>query len=398
MSFHYATEDEIRRGETTDVYFRRTEQILKAKGLDDIRVVAEVTAGELPENWSWAVLTGIEELAALMKDTPVNIFSMPEGTIFRPRDSNGIRIPIVIIEGVYSKFASFETPLLGLLCQSSGIATTAARIRKAAGSKLVISFGARRMHPVLSTMIDRSAYIGGVDAISCILAAKKMGLEPSGTMPHSLIILFGEQIEAWKAFDEVVPDNIPRVALVDTYFDEKTEAIMASEALGKRLWGIRLDTPGSRKGNFEEIIREVRWELKLRGHQHVKIFTSGALNEESIIKLSKAGADGFGVGTRISNAPTVNFALDIVEKEGKPVAKRGKYGGLKSAWRCQKCRSDLVSVSKAENDQKCPKCNSIMKPLLQPLINNGKIVAELPHPKKIRELVVGQLKNFDLGL
>jgi len=323
---------------------------------------------------------------------------MPEGTIFTPRDINGTRIPIAIIEGVYSKFASFETPLLGFLCQSSGITTTAARIRKAAGSKLVISFGARRMHPVLSTMIDRSAYIGGVDAISCILAAKKMGLEPSGTMPHSLIILFGDQIEAWKAFDEVVAENIPRIALVDTYFDEKTEAIMAAEALGERLWGIRLDTPGSRKGDFGEIIREVRWELQLRGYQHVKIFTSGALNEEAIIKLSKAGADGFGVGTRISNAPTINFALDIVEKEGKPVAKRGKYGGLKRVWRCQKCRSDLVSVIKSEENPKCPKCNNTMMPLLKPLIENGKIVAELPHPKKIREKVVEQLKNYNLEL
>jgi nicotinate phosphoribosyltransferase len=396
VSFYYATEDEIKRGETTDVYFKRTEQILKAKGLDKVKVVAEVTAGELPENWSWAVLTGVEELVALMKDVPVDVFSLPEGTIFRPRDVNGVRIPIALIEGEYGKFASLETPLLGLLCQSSGITTTAARIRKVAGNKLVISFGIRRMHPVLSPMIDRSAYIGGVDAVSCILAADKMGLEPSGTMPHSLIILFGQQVKAWKAFDEVVAENIPRVALVDTYFDEKTEAIMAAEALGKRLWGVRLDTPGSRKGNFEEIIREVRWELKLRGYEHVKIITSGGLKEESISKLSKVGADGFGVGTRISNAPTIDFALDIVEMEGNPVAKRGKYGGRKSVWRCQKCRSDLVLINKEKNDPKCPKCSSTMKHLLQPLIKNGKIVTELPHPKKIRQHVVEQLKFYDL--
>lgn len=398
MSFYYATEDEIRRGETTDVYFKRTEQILKAKGLDDRKVVAEVTAGELPENWSWAVLTGVEELAALMKDAPINVFSLPEGTIFRPRDVNGIKIPLAIIEGAYGKFAPLETPLLGLLCQSSGITTTAARIRKAAGNKFVISFGIRRMHPVLSPMIDRSAYIGGVDAVSCVLAAKKMGLEPSGTMPHSLIIMFGQQVEAWKAFDEIVPESVPRVALVDTYFDEKTEAIMAAEALDERLWGVRLDTPRSRKGNFEEIIREVRWELELRGYQHVKIFVSGGLKEESIMKLSKAGADGFGVGTRISNAPTIDFALDIVEKEGKPVAKRGKYGGLKSVWRCQSCRVDLVSMNKAEKDLKCPKCNSTMISLLQPLIKNGKIETELLHPKKIRQYVLEQLKFYDLIL
>jgi len=396
-SFYYATEDEIRRGETTDVYFERTEKILRAKGLDGVRVVAEVTAGGLPENWTWAVLTGVEEVAALMRGVRVNVYSMPEGTIFKPKDINGVRVPVLVVEGVYSRFAAMETPLLGLLCQSSGIATTAARVRKAAGDKLVISFGIRRMHPAISPMIDRSAYIGGVDAVSSILAARRMGLEPSGTMPHSLIIVCGDQVKAWKAFDEEMPESVPRVALTDTYMDEKTEAIMAAEALGDRLWGVRLDTPGSRRGDLEEIVREVRWELDLRGYENIKIFLSGGLREESIIRLSEAGADGFGVGTRISNAPTVDFAFDIVEKEGKPVAKRGKYGGRKQVWRCEKCMVDLVRPS-GENPLSCPKCGKSMIPLLQPLIEEGEIVADLPTAKRLRQRVLEQLKLFDLKL
>jgi len=148
-------------------------------------------------------------------------------------------------------------------------------------------------------------------------------------MPHALIIAFGDQVKAWKAFDEVMPPEVPRVALIDTYYDLKMEAVMVVDALKKRLAGVRLDTPGSRKGDFAEIVREVRWELNIRGYEHVKIYVSGGLDEEAVKTLGEAGADAFGVGTSISNAPTVDFTLDIVELEGRPVAKRGKFGGKK---------------------------------------------------------------------
>jgi len=315
-NFHIATDREIKRGETTDVYFVRTEKILKAKKLDKTPVVADVTAGSLPGNWLWGVLCGIEEEAKLFEGIPVDVYAMAEGTIFSPEDYHGFRIPVMMIEGSYGAFCIYETPMLGLICQASGVATQAARIRKVAGDKTLISFGIRRMHPVLSPMLDRATYIGGFDGASSLSGAKTINLEPTGTMPHALIIIFGDQVKAWKAFDETIEKTVPRVALVDTYFDEKIETIMATEALGKRLAGVRLDTPGSRKGNFAEIVKEVRWELDLRGYKHVKIFVSGGLNEETVKTLLEAGAEAFGVGTCISNAPTIDFAMDIIEKRG----------------------------------------------------------------------------------
>lgn len=390
--FYQATDEEIKKGETTDTYFSRTEKILKAKGLDKVEVVAEVTTGDLPRNWTWGVFCGIEEVAHLFEGYPVNIDAMPEGTVIQPVDYYGIRIPVVVIEGPYGKFSIFETPLLGFLCQASGIATAAAHIRKAAGKKLVLSFGIRRMHPAISPMISRAAYIGGFDGVSCVLSAKRIGIKPSGTMPHALIVVFGDQVKAWRAFDELMPPEVPRIALTDTYFDEKIEAIMAAEALGKRLWGVRLDTPGSRKGSFEEIIREVRWELDVRGYNHVKIFVSGGLNEENVKSLSEAGADGFGIGTWVSNSPTIDFAMDIVELEGKPVAKRGKFGGKKRVWRCSTCLSDVV-LQTDEKKPRCPKCGGQTSPMLKPLIRDGDIVAELPNATKIREYVLSQLEK-----
>jgi len=393
--FHVATDEEIKTGKTTDVYFVRTKKILEARGLTKVRVVAEITSGKLPQNWPWGVLCGVEEVARLLEGYPVDAYSMPEGTVFRPEDHFGVRVPVMFIEGPYGEFCLLETPLLGLLCQASGVASKSARVKKAAGDKLVVAFGIRRMHPALSPMLDRASYIGGLDAVSSLKGAETIGMKPVGTMPHALIIVMGDQVEAWKAFDEIMPEDVPRVALVDTYYDEKVEAVMAAEALKDRLFAVRLDTPGSRRGDFAEIIREVRWELDIRGYSHVKIFLSGGLDEYSVLKYKEAGAEAFGVGTSISNAPVVDFAMDIVEVDGRPAAKRGKLGGKKQVWRCTKCLVDVVKPYNAQ-PPKCPKCGGEMEPLLKPLIKNGQIVAELPKPREIREYVLSQLEKVTL--
>lgn len=388
--FRVATDEEIRRGQTTDVYFRRTTQILKKKGLGKIGALAEVTSGELPRGWPWAILCGVDEVACLFEGRPVDIECMPEGTLFRPADSRGFRIPVMTIEGPYGEYCELETPLLGLLCQASGVATMAARLKKLIGKKLLMAFGIRRAHPALAPMLDRAAYLGGADGVSSLVGAEAIGKKPMGTMPHSLIISLGDQVKAWRTFDEVMPAGVPRIALVDTYYDEKTEALMAAEALGKKLDGVRLDTPGSRKGDLAEIVREVRWELDVRGHEHVKIIVSGGLNDKNIRELSDAGADGFGVGTALSNAPTIDFAMDIVEVGGKPVAKRGKLGGRKKVWRCEKCLSDLLLPAN-RRPPKCPGCGKVMKPLLAPLLKRGRVVGKLPSADEIRELVLRQI-------
>jgi len=393
--FHYASDEEIKRGETTDIYFVRTKQVIEAKGLEKTPVVADVTPGRLPCGWPWGILCGIEEEAHLFENIPVDVYAMPEGSVFYHEDCRGVREPVMRIEGPYGEFCVYETPLLGLICQASGVATSAARVRKVAGEKTLISFGIRRMHPALSPMIDRATYIGGFDAVSSLSGAKLLGVKPVGTMPHALIIVFGDQVKAWRAFDETMPPDVPRVVLVDTYSDEKMEALMAAEALKERLHAVRLDTPASRKGDFAEIIREVRWELDLRGFNDVKIFVSGGLKEENIRELSEAGADAFGVGTSVSNAPTINFAMDIVEIDGKLCAKRGKMGGRKQVWRCQTCLADIV-LPFDKPQPRCPRCGSKTEPMLKPLTKDGKIAAKLAKPGEIREYVLEQISKLTL--
>jgi len=124
--FHIADPKDIKSGRTTDVYFARTVEILKKKGIDKW-VRAEFFAKNLPHDWQWAVLSGIEEVAYLMEGKPVNIRAFNEGTIFKPYE------PVMEIEGMYTDFGVFETAMLGLICQATGVATKAARIRLAAG-------------------------------------------------------------------------------------------------------------------------------------------------------------------------------------------------------------------------------------------------------------------------
>jgi nicotinate phosphoribosyltransferase len=360
--FYIASPEDIKEGRTTDVYFQRTKKILEAKEKDDVHVVMEVTIGSPPDNHPWGVLCGVEEVARLL-------------------------------EGTYHDFCEYETPILGLICQESAVASRAAYVRVAAGEKPVIAFGIRRIHPALAPAMDRAGYIGGLDGVSSVIGAETCGLTATGTMPHALIIVIGDQVEAWKAYDEVVEPESPRIILVDTYYDEKTEAIMAAEALGERLYGVRLDTPSSRRGSFPKIVKEVRWELNLRGRKDVKIFVSGGLNEDTVKELAEAGADAFGVGTWVSGAPTLDFAMDIVEVDGVPHAKRGKLGGKKQVWRCKECLSDMVTPAYAAQPR-CGECGEDMEPMLKPLIKDGRIVAPLKTPREIREHVLSQLRRL----
>ena len=116
--------------------------------------------------------------------------------------------------------------------------------------------------------------------------------------------------------------------LCDTFCDEKRESLAAA-AVGAE--GVRLDTPRSRRGNMREILEEVRWELDSAGYEQVKIFLSGGVNREDIIRYRDI-VDAFGVGGAIANAPVIDFAMDIVEREGVHCAKRGKRGGVKQVY------------------------------------------------------------------
>jgi nicotinate phosphoribosyltransferase len=384
--FHTAQPKDIIDGKITDVYFERSLKILKAKKINPV-VKAEFIAKSLPYNWPWAIFAGLEEAMYLMKHLPIKVRSLKEGTVFYPFE------PVMEIEGRYQDFCVYETAILGLLCQASGVATKAARFKLLAGNRPVISFGARRMHPILAPMIERNAYVGGCDGVAVAKSGEIIGEDPMGTMPHALIICMGSTVDAMRAYDEILAPKFKRVALIDTFLDEKFECLNVAEALGKKLFAVRFDTPSSRRGNFYRILEESRWELNLRGYDSIKFYVSGGIKEEDVPVLNPL-VDGYGIGTSISNAPVVDYSMDIMEVGGKAFAKRGKWSGSKRVLRCIKCGTDQI-VPNNKRQYKC-QCGRKYLDILIPILDHGKQIIKTEHPSKIRNAVLKNIRGLFL--
>ncbi|MFC6863560.1 nicotinate phosphoribosyltransferase [Halomicroarcula sp. GCM10025817] len=355
--FDIVSAETIREGRATDAYFDRTMEALEHAGKNPT-VVAEVTADQFPTG-EWNLLAGLPDAASLFEGRAVDVDALPEGQLF----DGG---PVMRVEGPYREFCRLETALLGLLSHPTAVATRALEVRHAAPGSTVLSFGSRHLHPALGTMVERAALLGGLDGFSNVAAEEAVGRRAGGTMPHALMICFGrgEQEAAWRAFDEAVPDETPRVALVDTYSDEVDEALRATEAVDD-LTGVRLDTTGSRRGDFRHIAREVRWTLDAHGHEDVDIFVSGGLGPRELRALRDV-ADGFGVGSYVSNADPLDFALDIVEVDGEPAAKRGKLTGRKAVYRTADGGHHIGLA-----DRNAP---TDAVELLEPLVRDGEVV------------------------
>jgi nicotinate phosphoribosyltransferase len=348
----------IRDGTATDAYFLRTEETLRHAGVNPT-VVAEVTADQFPTG-EFELFAGLKDAVALLAGRDVDVDALPEGRLF----DGG---PVMRIEGEYLAFARFETSLLGFLSHATGVATAALEARVAAPDSSVLSFGARHVHPSVAGMVERSALVAGLDGFSHVAAGHLLGREAAGTMPHALAILYGRgnQEAAWRAFDEAVGEEVPRVALCDTFSDEVDETVRAAEALGDRLDSVRLDTTRSRRGDFRHILREVRWELDARGREDVDVFASGGLTPADLRRLRDV-ADGFGVGGYVANADPVDLALDIVAVEGDPVGKRGKLSGVKQVYRTP---DGGHHVGLADRDGPADG-----DPLLEPVVRDGEPV------------------------
>ena len=357
--FDIVSPETIREGDVTDAYFDRTVETLEHAGRDP-RVVAEVSADQFPTG-EWSVFAGAKDAAHLFEGRPVDVDALREGQLF----DGG---PVLRIEGRYLAFCRLETALLGLLSHPTGIATRALEARRVAPESLVLSFGTRHVHPSIAAVVERSALLAGLDGISNVAAGEVLGREAGGTMPHALVICFGRgnQEAAWRAFDEAVGEDVPRVALCDTYSDEVDESVRAAEAVPD-LDSVRIDTTGSRRGDFAHILREVRWSLDAAGHEDVGIFASGGLGPAQIREL-RAYADGFGVGSYVSNADPLDFSLDIVEMAGEPAAKRGKLTGRKSVYRTPD-GGHHVGLADREGPAEG-------ESLLEPLVRDGEVVRE----------------------
>lgn len=273
------------------------------------------------------VLCGMREIEALLRAVlpdASELWALGEG------DRVVAGEVVLRIKARYLSYCIYETAILGTLAAETGWATASAECVEAAGTIPVVSFGARHVHPMASPYLDYAAIIGGCVSGSTPLGAVLAGTEPSGTMPHAMVLCFGDTVDAAVAFDRHVETAVPRTVLVDTFLEEPVESLRVANALGDRLAAVRLDTPSELGGVTPALVSEVRFRLDGAGFNGVRIFVSGGVSPKRINEFVHSGApvDGFGVGGYISSARPNDFTADLKEIDGRPVAKRGRTPGI----------------------------------------------------------------------
>jgi len=311
--------ERVLSGQTADVYFLNTRQILAAEGSNPV-----VTMEVFPSRDG--ILCGMKEAIALLAQVLPEtgaVWGLAEGEPMSRREV------VLRIRAPYQAFGIYETAILGILASESGWATAARACVDAAGGIPIIHFGARHVHPDVSARLEYAAVVGGCAGCATPAGAALAGLEPSGTIPHALILCFEDTVRAVEAFDRHIDPAVRRIALVDTFKDEAEESLRVARALGDRLWGVRLDTPAERGRVTPELVHEVRARLDQAGFPHVKIVVSGGVDPDRIAAFRAQGApvDGFGIGSAISRVSPIDFTADIKEVEGQAIAKRGRIPG-----------------------------------------------------------------------
>ena len=303
-----------------DLYFSNTREVLSREGIDPV-----VTMEVFPNgHGTLCGMTEVLENLAEVLPEDASVLALGEG---QPMSRKEV---VLRIEARYSSFGVYETAYLGTLAQKSGWATAARACVEAAAGIPVISFGARHVHPAISDQMEYSALVGGCSGCATPAGARLAGHEPTGTMPHALMLIMGDTLAAARAFDRHMPESIRRIVLVDTFMDEMEEGVRLARKMGGRLVGVRLDTPSELGGVTPDLVSRVRSGLDRAGHREVEIYVSGGMTPERILEFVAAGSavDGFGVGSAISGASPIDFTSDIKAVGRRSVAKRGRKPGL----------------------------------------------------------------------
>jgi len=316
----FAPSPDTLAGRNADVYFLRTKQIMEAEGLAPTVTMEVFPNGD-------GLLCGMREALALLgRVLPPEavVEALAEGVPMQAKEV------VLRIRAPYPTFAIYETAILGTLAHESGWATAAHACVEAAAPVPVISFGARHVHPDVSARMEYAAIVGGCVGCATPLGAALSGIQASGTIPHALILCIGDTVAATQAFDRVIDPSAKRISLVDTFKDEAEESLRVAQALGDRLWGIRLDTPSERGRVTPDLVAEIRARLDQAGFGHVKIVVSGGIDPARIqlFKARHAPVDAYGIGSAISGARPIDFTADIKMVGNEPRAKRGRIPGV----------------------------------------------------------------------
>jgi nicotinate phosphoribosyltransferase len=331
----------VRSGWYSDAYFNQTKHLLESRGYHP-HVTVQVFQRER------ALLGGIDEALAVLRVgtgrqvgeqwlegfSELEVHALYEGDEIEPWET------VMTITGDLSLFVHLETVYLGCLARRTLIMRNVEEVVRAARGKPIMYFPARHDHWLVQTGDGWAAHVAGAIGVSTDAQASWWGGRGVGTVPHALIAAFGgDTVAAARAFAEEFGGKVNVTVLVDFHNSSATTAVEVANALGPRLWGVRLDTsrdlvdealaadlgPGAPPGVSPELARHVRAALDAAGHEHVRIVVSGGFNATRIAEFEGSGApvDAYGVGSALLSGRN-DFTADVVLREGRPCAKVGR--------------------------------------------------------------------------
>ena len=333
--------ERIRAGYYTDAYFNHTRELLAGAGRHP-RVVVQVFQRHV------SMLGGIDEAIAILREgagrpdgrawipgwDELEVAALHEGDAIEPGET------VMTITGDYTLFAHLETVYLGALARRSLVMRNVREAVAAAGGKPIVFFAARHDHWRMQAGDGWAARTAGATGVSTDAQGSWWGGRGVGTVPHGLIAAFGgDTVAAARSFADRFAAAMHITVLVDFDNDSVATALAVADALGDRLWGVRLDTsdqladlalqrvqgPDAEKGVTPELVAVVREELDRRGHDRVRIVVSGGFDARRIRAFEAAAApvDAYGVGSSLLDGRN-DFTADVVVVDGRPTAKAGR--------------------------------------------------------------------------
>jgi nicotinate phosphoribosyltransferase len=327
----------MRAGWYSDAYFNHSRSVLLQDGRRP-RVLMQVFQK------NDAYLGGMDEAIAILRlcahePEGIVVHALHDGDPIEPWET------VMTIEGDYTAFAHLETVYLGTLARRTLITTNVVRVLEAANGKPIIFMPARHDHHRVQTGDGYAAYVAGrvtgaEIGVTTDEQASWWGGRGIGTVPHSLIAAYGgDTVLAARKFADWAPEDMSVTVLVDFDDDSVRTALEVADALGDRLWGVRLDTAETlvdrslweELGEFrptgvnERLVQKVRGALDAAGHERVRIVASGGFTVEKIRAFERAGVpvDAYGVGSSLIRGSN-DFTADVVLADGRPSAKFGR--------------------------------------------------------------------------
>ena len=324
--------EKIREGHYTDAYFNFTRTLLE-ESARRTRVTMQVFQKH------HSVLGGIDEAIAVLKLCAgdwgaLEVRALHEGDEIVPMET------VMTIEGDYALFAHLETVYLGCLARRTLIMRNVREVVAAANGKDILFFPARHDHWLVQTGDGWAAHVAGAIGVSTDAQASWWGGRGVGTVPHALIAAFGgDTVAAAGAFTERFGAEMNVTVLVDFVNDSVRTALEVADALGDRLWGVRLDTSERmvdralwhEMGEFSPtgvnpvLVERVRRALDSAGHERVRIVVSGGFDSAKIRRFEALGSpvDAYGVGSSLVRGEN-DFTADVVRVDGRDCAKAGR--------------------------------------------------------------------------